>query len=108
MKAINITGLALLVLGILLSVVGWYGPLGESGGYLSIWIAYPLIIIGILLLFSIIGAGLVFLGVLIGFLSLITHIYNLIWIMYGLLAIGIIYGIVEGIIKLVKFLKKKK
>jgi hypothetical protein len=123
MNVKTIIGIILIILGVLLSILSWYGPFGEGGGYIAIGIAYPLIIIGILLLFSVVGAILFLIGEVVLFLSLLLQSQisyvkgaqgsasmtaGLIWIVYGLFIIGILYGVIEGIVKLIKFIKIKK
>jgi len=115
MKIKTIIGIILIILGIILLILPRQG---EGGGYMAIAIAYPLIITGIILLLSIIGASLFFAGELILVLSImmqssiakpaVNTFSWLIWLVYGLFVIGVLYGLVEGIIKLVKFIKTKK
>jgi len=49
MKIINIWALTLLIIGVVISIVGWSSIFSDGGGYLAIWFGYPLSIAGILL-----------------------------------------------------------
>lgn len=50
MKKINIFSIGFIIVGFIVSVLGWIGfPDVLSGGYLTILIGYPLILIGIIL-----------------------------------------------------------
>jgi len=110
MKIKIIIAISLVAIGFILSILSWYGLLGEGNNYFVIQVVCPLLfIVGVLFLFSLIGAGLFLLGIFIGFLAFVTqsvYYYNLVLIGCGFLVIGIIYGIVEGIIKLVKIFTK--
>ena len=48
MKKINIWALSLFLLGVIISLIGW-NLLGLNGGYLVIWVAYPIILVSIIL-----------------------------------------------------------
>ncbi len=116
MKIKNILGIILVVLGVVLAVLSIFAPIGEGTGYLMIWFAIPLFILGLLLLVSIVGAGIFLSGEIVLLLTILTQptfnkstvdlVTSLIFISYGLFVAGILYGIVEGIIKLIKIIKK--
>ncbi|MFA6023145.1 MAG: hypothetical protein WC781_03585 [Candidatus Pacearchaeota archaeon] len=118
MKARTIAGISLIIIGLILYIICLYAPLGEGGGYIAIGVAFPLIIIGILLLLSIVGVIIFSIGVLISWIVAIimpslnkdsaSGLIWLGWLVYGFLILGILYGLIEGIIKLIKFLQKKK
>jgi hypothetical protein len=117
MKLKTIIGTILIILGSFLEILAIYIPNGEAGGFLAIW-AFPLIIAGILFLFSMVGASLVFIGEIILILTVIIQpvttkstaylITALMWIVYGLFILGVLYGLGEGIKKLIKLTKNKK
>jgi len=109
-----IVGAILFILGICITYVMFMqDPNDAAAGYLltpSI-ISFPLIIIGGFLLLSAIsttGTIIASIGLLISILLGISSLYNYriyTWFSDGLLALGFLYGLVEGIIKLVKFFK---
>ena len=115
MKKINIVSIILILIGLGLFFYLNYGPCpstdyascGLSRGMLTILVAYPLIIGGILLLFSGIGAIIFFIGILVYFLISILDISILSMSGLIILIIGLVYALIEGIIKLVKFIKNK-
>jgi len=118
MKIRAIIGIILIIIGIILICL--YGMMMKT-------IPYPLflIVLGILIPFSEVGAILVFIGGIAGFLAnyffsgchgdffvsdcpwpLFTIVF--IFPAYLLFAIGILYGLKDGIIKIIKFSKNKK
>ena len=111
MKTRTIISLCVIGLGILI----WIGYLffgGEFGGLGVLFLGVPLIITGVFLLFSYIGSILVFLGMFVHLF--VTQRFRviggtqpaIIYLGAIIILIGIVYGIVEGIVKLVKHHKK--
>jgi len=114
MKIKTIIGFIIIVIGILSALYFMNIPVNSNnmgvGQILaSIGISLPLIIIGILFIFSIIGAIISFVAMMITLLPMIfiMPFYGLsivLPISIGLFIVGIIYGIIEKI----KFNKNKK
>lgn len=113
MKTKEIIAIALIILGMGSLLYFMNLPItGSSKGTLAstldfFAISYPLIITGILLLFSTVGASMVIIGVIATILSINYSGGPLAFISIALVFIGIVYGLVEGIVKLVKFSKNK-
>ena len=110
MKPKNIVGISLIFIGIVSSIIlalTAKGISGESAIYVILFTTIPITIAGLLILFSLIGAGLVCLGVVIFWLMIATKFYSLNLVFGSIMIIGIIYGLVEGIIKLIKFIGQK-
>jgi hypothetical protein len=50
MRKINFFALVLFIIGLIISILGWVGfPDGLSGGYLTLFVGYPLILISLVL-----------------------------------------------------------
>jgi len=49
MKKLDMTSLVLVVLGIIIAILGWTNMFGESSGYAVMFVAFPLILIGIII-----------------------------------------------------------
>jgi len=114
MKIKTIIGIVFIIIGVILSAISWFPSLGEGGGYLAVWLGHPLIIVGVLLLLSTIGTLIFILGIIVFVLgsNLMPHQSSaatqttFAWIVGLLLGASIVYGLVEGIVKLVKRFKK--
>lgn len=106
MKTQKIIAIALIILGILGLLLTLILPSSEIVIYVTISISLPLILAGIILLFSIWGTIPIFLEILLnlGMLTFrTTPLLNLIWmndyngpISIGLVLIGIIYAMIEA------------
>jgi len=118
MKATKLIGFILIILGLLIGLLSYtnllVGP--EAAGYLILWIAIPIIILGVLLLLSLTGALIFLAGLLIFFIFLLgaakqsslALLTTGFWIVYLLMVIGILWSVIESIIKLTKKEKVKK
>jgi hypothetical protein len=107
MRSKILLALTLLLLGFIVSIISWNSS-GLGAGYMAIWIGYPLIIAGILLLFSSIGIIIFFVGWVFFLLVLFLGLSFLLVIVLIILAIGIFWAIVEGIVKLISAIKPSK
>lgn len=118
MKARTIVSLIIIVLGVLVYLSDAAGLLSSTdGGFAALLIGLPLILIGIFLLFSYIGSALIFLGIIVHLIIMNTAGYSVgpsthlgfVWyIGIIIFLIGIVYGLAEGIIKLINKSKKKR
>jgi len=120
MKIKTISGIILILIGIISAIyamnmpvtAGSKGMLGSTIGLVAV--SLPIMIAGVLLLSSVIGASIYIIGaVLFYFSAIFYHVSNYqssydlyLHFLIGLLILGILYGTVEGIIKLIKHIKK--
>ncbi len=104
-----ISAIVLLILGFIISIISWNSG-GLESGYLAIWIGYPLIIAGILLFFANTGVIIFFIGWIFLLLSILISTTFIIMLALIILTIGIVFSIVEGILRIfkIKSFKKKK
>jgi hypothetical protein len=106
--SISLTGRAITISG---PIVGGFG----TGWFIGHYILPFLVIIGVITLFSLTGAIVASIGAIITLLfitptptTLSTNPWGAIaFVGLALMVVGIIYGLMEGIIKLVKFIKNK-
>ena len=75
-------------------------PLG--GGYFTLFIGLPLILIGLTLFFSIVSSLLIFVGIIIYWIGQIYSLTAIIVIGLIILSIGLLYGISQGVYKIIK------
>ena len=110
MKTKTLASTVLILIGIFLTLYFYYSN-NDWGGMKTLFISLPITLSGIMLLFSTIGANLLFISILISAISIQSSVFAhfgqstqvyVIGIEIILLMAGIVYGLAEGLSKLIK------
>jgi len=100
MKIRNISGILIILLGILIYVLDKYFEVfgNNNPGFFALHIGLPLLLVGVFLFFSYVASIMIFLG-----FAIQPFWNNTLTITLGMIivGIGVIYGLVEGIIKFI-------
>ncbi len=104
----NISAIIIIVIGFLIYIFESYFAFFGTDGFIALLIGIPLLLCGIFLFFSYTASALIFLGMIFHLLMLKFVELNSFISNSGLiiLIMGIIYGIIEGLMKLLKYNKK--
>lgn len=96
--------LGVIILGVILFIIG--SSINE-GGYLSLFIGAPLVLLGIFLLLSCIGTVIIFVGAILNLIGLASSVPSVSIIAYIVMIVGIIYGVVDKIVHMSKNSSKR-